>query len=62
MSDNMFRSAQTPEQLIYQVVGAAATCWQNPAGAGVFELTRAQQVAAQALRRLDELTDQEEVR
>lgn len=52
---NRFDDALTVEQLIYQAVGAASVCWENPGGAGIFDDGKARGVADDALARLKEI-------
>jgi len=41
----MFDSVFDARELIGQAVGAGSVCWENPAGAGVFDSTMAAEVA-----------------
>ena len=40
---------------VHQAIGAASVCWESLAEAGVFDSTRAAEIAAELLRRLPEL-------
>jgi len=53
--DNRFADCCGIEELVYQLVGAGSTCWQNLSGAGVFDSTLASQVGADGLARLSEI-------
>lgn len=46
--------ARTLEELVFQALGAASMCWENPAGAGVFESDRAKEIGDELLARLRE--------
>lgn len=48
----MFDSVFDARELIGQAVGAGSVCWENPAGAGVFDSTMAAEVADAAWNRL----------
>lgn len=43
------------EELLNRLVGAGSMCWENPAGAGVFDSEAASAIAAEGLARLNEL-------
>jgi hypothetical protein len=53
---NRFHDATSVESLIYQTVGAASVCWENPGGAGIFDDRKAAETARDALERLYQLT------
>lgn len=42
---------------VFQALGAASVCWENPAGAGVFDSTRAKEIGEALVDELD-LLDQ----
>lgn len=35
---------ETLEEAVYQAIGAASMCWEDPGGAGVFDSTRAKAI------------------
>lgn len=43
------------EAAVFQALGAASMCWENPAGAGIFESTRAKAIGEALLAELDRL-------
>jgi hypothetical protein len=52
-----FRFNPTPltrEQAIFQALGAASVCWENPGGAGVFDSSRCKEIGDALLAYLDE--------
>ena len=50
-----FEHADTPLELLQQLVGAASMCWEHVDRAGVFLSTEAGELADEALERLIEL-------
>lgn len=38
--------------LVFEALGAASMCWENPRGAGVFDVERATTIAEELCRRL----------
>lgn len=40
---------------VFQALGAASACWENLAGAGVFDSTRCRDIGEALLAKLDEL-------
>lgn len=40
------------EEFVGQAIGAASVCWENPGGAGVFDSTRAAQIADEIMDHL----------
>lgn len=52
--DNMFSDCAGPVEAIFQALGAASVCWENPGGAGIFESDRAKQVGDDLVERLRE--------
>lgn len=48
----MFDDVNDARELIGQAIGAGSMCWENPAGAGVFDSTQAAEVADAAWNRL----------
>lgn len=52
---NLFHDAEDIPALIYQLVGAGSTCWENLSGTGVFQDEKAKKFAEDALIRLEEL-------
>ena len=52
---NLFASAESVEALIFQAVGCASMCWENPDGAGEFDVKMATEIGNQVLERLSEL-------
>lgn len=46
--------AETLEELVFQAIGAASTCWENLEGAGIFRATRAKALGDELLERLRE--------
>lgn len=55
MSENRFAEAEDIPQLIYQLVGAASTCWIGGTGDKEFWTAEARKVAGEAITRLNEL-------
>ena len=57
MSDerNMFNDVNDIRELIGQAIGAGSVCWENPAGAGVFDSAQAATVADAAYLRVQAL-------
>jgi len=55
MGENRFADCTSVTELIYQLVGAASVCWENPGGAGIFDNAEASVTAREALYRLQEL-------
>jgi hypothetical protein len=41
-----------PVQAIFQAIGHASVCWENPGGAGVFDEKQATQVASDLIDQL----------
>lgn len=41
---NYLDGADTLESAVFQALGAASVCWENPGGAGVFESDRAKAI------------------
>lgn len=39
----------TLESAVYQALGAASVCWENPGGAGFFDSTRAKEIGEELL-------------
>lgn len=39
------RESLTLTSAVYQAIGAASVCWENPGGAGVFDSDRAAEIA-----------------
>ena len=52
---NIFADATDVEQVLNLAVGAASVCWENPSDAGVFDSTRARDIAIDASNRIHEL-------
>jgi hypothetical protein len=50
-----FDALTDPRELVFQALGAASACWENLAGAGVFDSTRAKEVGDALLARLAQL-------
>ncbi len=44
----------TREAAVYQALGAASACWENPGGAGVFQSERATKIGEALLAALDD--------
>lgn len=42
----------TLEELVFQALGAASTCWESPEDAGVFDSTRCKEVGEELLEAL----------
>ena len=51
------REPLTLTSAVYQAIGAASVCWENPAGAGVFDSDRAAEVAEALLSKIREHQD-----
>jgi hypothetical protein len=54
-SRNMFRGCENVTELVYQLVGAASTCWVDGTGDRVFDDADAKDVAEDGIARLIEL-------
>ena len=52
---HMFDDIHDARELIGVAIGAGSVCWENPGGAGVFDSTRASEVADAAYQRLQTL-------
>jgi hypothetical protein len=46
------KEADGPEQAVFLTIGAASACWENLAGAGIFQSTWAKQLGDQLLEYL----------
>lgn len=44
--------ATTLEECVFQALGAASVCWENPRGAGVFDSSRAHEVGDELVERI----------
>lgn len=55
VNGNRFHKAESVDQLLRQLVGAASMCWENPGGAGIFDTALALKVSEEAYERLGEL-------
>jgi ABC-type thiamine transport system substrate-binding protein len=47
--------ATTVESAVYQAIGAGSTCWENLEGTGVFNDTKAREVAEELLEFMERL-------
>lgn len=52
MITGMFDNVHDARELIGVAIGAGSVCWENPAGAGVFDSTKAAEIADAAWNRL----------
>ena len=52
---NRFQDADTVSALLHQLAGFASVCWENPAGAGVFQSEQAHAACLEAEERLREI-------
>lgn len=57
---NRFEDTTTIQELVYQMVGAGSTCWENLKGAGIFDDAEANAVASEGLQRMLELFNAEQ--
>ncbi len=54
-ADGSFNSAKTPEEVVFQAIGAGSVCWETMEGTGIFNDGWAQALGAAACERLEEL-------
>lgn len=52
MSENIFDSAQSIEEVLGLAVGAGSTCWEHMAGTGIFLSNEASEVVTEASKRI----------
>ena len=51
------REPFTIEDAVYQTIGAASVCWDNPGGAGVFESDRARELGRNLMRFIQDTSE-----
>lgn len=49
LMDGSESQPKTLTEAVGQALGAASVCWENPGGAGIFDSTRAKQIADELL-------------
>lgn len=52
---NMFRDCTTPEEVVFQAIGAGSVCWETMTGTGVFQDGKARAAGNDAMARLREM-------
>jgi len=52
-SDNRFKGL-TPQEAVFQAIGAGSTCWENMSGTGVFQSDEAKSIGDDLLEYIEE--------
>jgi hypothetical protein len=56
LGDLPFADCKTIDEVVFQVMGLASVCWENPSGAGVFDSETASTAGQAAVKRIKELS------
>jgi hypothetical protein len=52
---NRFDSCNSIEEVVFQAMGFASTCWENMSGTGVFQSTLAKDAGDEAVAKINEI-------